>query len=537
MTMGIYMSSPQRIDTLFDEIGAEPDNESYLAMEFRENLVKNMRSQTLDEEFVKNWLDEIETDHPMLDGIRALCGWVYHEDFDSAQAALTHFSDALYEAMENDWSNLTVFNLEQLVALNATLGGHTPCDELKTAVDVLEADYEGADVHHGNASILLQLIIENKEKAANETLQQALEYCQEQASTLHDDENFYSERNRLGQAITLARDLGRNVADLESRIVDSWDTQLDTEYEGGSTRDLILVGKAMQDCQDFAPSSKLDEWKQDMQEIATQAVEGMTEVEHSVGIEHSVIDALVDGVEALDDRESPVFALFSIAYFRPHVREVEKRDIDQPDSFRDAFNHVKVSELGTAGGTDYRTEEELEAVLMEQILTDVFRECFDRGVISGGSVIDLVERFAGLEEEDINYFNELVDHYANEEYIAAYHIGTPHFERVLLKMLNAKGESIIALKPDGTITSALGTLFEKLGAYTDTAYAEHLQYKYTERGGQNRRNLAAHGLVSYDQVDTRLTTGLLLDLLAVGCDLNHNGLVSELGDPEIPPGW
>lgn len=537
MTMGIYMSSPQRIDTLFDGIEAEPDNESYLAVEFRENLVKNMRSQTLDEEFVKNWLDEIEADHPILDGIHALCGWMYHGDFEAAQAALTHFSETLDDALDHDQPSLTVFALEELVALKATLGGHTPSEELKTAVDILKADYVGADVHLGNASTLLQLVIENRGAAGNETLQRAFEYCQEQAAILHDDENFYSERNRLEQAIQLARALGHGVGDFQARIVDSWDEQLDTEFEGGSTRDLVLVGRAMQECQDFAPSSKLDEWKQDMQEIAPQAVEGMTEVEHSIGVEHGVIDALVDDVTALADRESPVFALFSFAHHRPHVKEVEKRDTDQLGGFRDAFNRVKVSEMGTTGATDYRPAEEVEAVLMEQVVTNVFRECFDLGVISEGSMIDLVERFAGLEEEDVAYFNNLVDHFGNEEYIAAYHIGLPHFERVLRKMLNAQGESIIALKPDGTITSALGTLLEKFGAYSDTGYAEYLQYKYTDRGGQNRRNLAAHGLVPFDQVDGRLSIGLLLDILTVGCDLNRDELISVLGEPERPPDW
>jgi len=59
----------------------------------------------------------------------------------------------------------------------------------------------------------------------------------------------------------IARYLDRDVADLQDRIVTSWDTQLETEYEGGSLRDYILVEKALDDCDSVASSVKLDEWK------------------------------------------------------------------------------------------------------------------------------------------------------------------------------------------------------------------------------------------------------------------------------------
>jgi len=108
---------------------------------------------------------------------------------------------------------------------------------------------------------------------------------------------------------------------------------------------------------------------------------------------------------------------------------------------------------------------------------------------------------------------------------------------MLLHQLNHHGQSIIGLKEDGTITSALGTLIGTLGDYLSDDYVDYLSYRYTDRSGQNRRNLAAHGLVSYDQIDRRYTTSLLLDLLAVSCALNHDTLAAELGDPADLPAW
>jgi hypothetical protein len=538
--MGVYVVSPEIIDTLFADAEDEPDKNRNLAIALRRDIVENMWNETLDEPFVQDWIADIETDHPTIDGIDALCSWIYDDGddaFASAQTALDHFDAALTDVRDKDWHGMAVFLVEQRIKVKAGLSGVSTQVDLVTADDLLHDAYHGPDISLGDASRLVDLVIDHKHEATQDTLEQTLEYCEEQAAVLHDAEVFDTERHRLEQGIVLARYLDQDVTGLENRIIRSWDSQLETEYEGGSTRDYILVEKALDDCESFAPSSKLDEWKTRLQEIAPQAVEDMTVIEQTLELPTQAVDSLVAEIEAVAVDTSPEHALFSLVQQRPHIASVATQDPDHPEKVRDMFSQIKVSDIGTSVSTRYRTEHEIMFTIRELIVTQAVTEIFERDVLDRDAVLTLVDRFAGLEEEDIAFLTDIVDHYVRGEDVAAYHIGLPYFERMLLHQLNHRGESIIGLKEDGTITSALGTLFETLRNYLDDEYVDYLSYRYTERSGQNRRNLAAHGLVSYDQIDSRLTTSLLLDILAVGCSLNADSLATDLNSPANLPTW
>ena len=538
--MGVYVVSPEMIDTLFADAKDDPGKNRNLAIALRKDIMANMWDETLDEAFVQDWLADIETDHPTIDGIDALYGWIYGDGddaFASAQNALDHFDTALSDALDRDWYGLAVFLVEQQIKVKAGLSGVSAQGDLDTATDVLHDAYRGTDVPLGEASRLVDLVIDYKHEATQDTLQRTLEYCEEQSEVLYDSEDFDTERHRLEQAIMIARYLDRDVADLQDRIVTSWDTQLETEYEGGSLRDYILVEKALDDCDSVASSVKLDEWKTRLQELAPQAVEDMTVIEQTVELPTQAVDTLVNEVADIADDTSPEHALFSLVQQRPHAAPVATQNPDHTETVRDVFSQIKISDIGTSVSTRYRTEHEVMFTIRELIVARAVTNLFERDVLDRDAVIALADRFAGLEDQDNAFIIDIIDYYVSEEYVAAYHIGLPHFERMLLHQLNHHGQSIIGLKEDGTITSALGTLIGTLGDYLSDDYVDYLSYRYTDRSGQNRRNLAAHGLVSYDQIDRRYTTSLLLDLLAVSCALNHDTLAAELGDPADLPAW
>lgn len=538
--MGVYIVSPEMIDTLFADANENPDKNQQLAIALRRDIVENMWDETLDEAFVQDWLADVETDHPMIDSIDALCGWIYGDGddaFASAQTALDHFDTALIDARDKGWHGMAVFLVEQRLEVKSGLSGVSAQDDLATAADLLHNAYRGTDVSLGDANRLVDLVIGHKHEATQDTLERTLEYCEEQATVLHDAEDFDTERHRLEQAIMIARYLNQDVTNLQDRIITSWDTQLEVEYEGGSTRDYSLVQKALDECESFASSSKLDEWKTRLQEIAPQAVEDMTVIEQTMELPTQVVDTLVAEIADVADNTSLEHALFSLVQQRPHVASVAAQEPDHSETVRDVYSNIKVSEIGTSVSTKYRDEHEIMFTIRELVVASVVTDLFERDVLDRDAVIALVDRFVGLEDEDITFFTDIVEHYVRKEDVAAYHIGLPHFERILLHQLNHRGESIIGLKEDGTITTALGTLFETLGNYLDDDYVEYLSYRYTDRSGQNRRNLAAHGLVSYDQIDRRHTTSLLLDLLAVGCTLNRAELAAELGEPADLQAW
>lgn len=536
--MAVYISTPERIDELFEEIEESPEDDYRLAVEFRENLVKHMQSETLDKSFVQDWLNDIETDHAILDGIAALCSWRYEDDeFAAAQDALDQFDTAVADAREKNWKNLAMFSLEQLVDLKAELSGFTPQGELQTAVDILHEDYDGADVHLGNASRLIDLVTDHSRGAEQDTFEQAFAYCDRQADLLHDAGNFHSERNRLDQALELAQVLEEDVAPLQDRYIDSWETERETECERGTTRDHALLQQTIEECRSFASSATIQRWEAELQAIAPSVVDDMTPIESTVEIPTELIDALIEDVEEIAERESQVYALFSLIQMRPHVMSIPKRDSEQPDGLTDVLPRKKISKMGASTSSDYKMGHELAHAFAERFVASVFTELFDRDIFGGEAVVDLVEYFDGVGEDDIAFTEEIVDQYVAEDHVAAFYIGVPHFERVLLNLLNHRGESILVEHEQGTRTNSLGTLIEKLRPYTNEEYVSYLDYMYTDPEGQNRRNLAAHGHLSYGEIDVRFATTVLLDLLSVGCDLCFDDLVAELGTPETLDAW
>lgn len=535
--MSIYIRNPERIDELFVQLEDDPEDDHHIAIEFRETLVKNMRSQTLEKGFVKDWIDSLETDSPLVEGVNAYCDWIYDDSFDGAQSALDQFSDGLAEAREKDWSNLAVFSIEQLVSLKAELGGFSPCDELMTVTEILYEEYVGSDVHLGNASRLINLVVEHSREADQDTLEKTVEYCDEQASLLRDAENFHSERNRLEQALELAEDVGRNPESFQTQIIESWDVERETTCESGSLREYILLQEALDNCQSFASSSTLKSWRAELQSIAPTAIEDMEEFEFSLEVPDEAVDALIHEFEEVADRESMEYALFSLVQMRPHAFAIPKSDPDQPERLTDALPRKKISAIGTSTSTDYKTEYEFASTFLERIIGSVFNELFDRGILEQRTVVNLVKRFDGLNEDDTAFTEEIMDHLLEGEHVAAFHIGIPHFERVLLKLLNRQGESILVEYEHGTRTNSLGTLIGKLGSYLDEEYVSYLLYMYTDPQGENRRNLTAHGHISYQEIDLRYPTTVLLDILAVGSSLTFDELVDEWGEPETLNAW
>jgi len=74
--------------------------------------------------------------------------------------------------------------------VKAGLSGVSAQGDLDTATDVLHDAYRGTDVPLCEASRLVDLVIDYKHEATQDTLQRTLEYCEEQSEVLYDSEDF-----------------------------------------------------------------------------------------------------------------------------------------------------------------------------------------------------------------------------------------------------------------------------------------------------------------------------------------------------------
>lgn len=543
----------------FQQAQADPGEDYHLASRVNRtiSLIRDDPKGTT--ERVSNELTEAleaGVDHQIFTIIEKLSAWHVQKttvqssterDFDLVVDALTALNEAIVYSENHDWDNVAIVMVTHRLRELRDLSGWDDelSEELSRARDLL---IDSDILTTGNRSLVLNLLDEVIEISTPDETDVVLDIyseCSTWADSFRDAGDLQAERDVLRRAISLRECLGGEPSEEQEQLIESYER--DIERSNNHSRNASVLRSGVQECREFLPSEKRNEWlrkhrienrkgRENMTARPTGITPDQIQFEadrlvawyRAVNQNHSneetllmflrLDDALTDYNEAVDDEfealgQNPLNVLLSQSF------ENKKGDVvdDNPGLFEvlsgwgDETGPIEPDEQKMEEWTPQAYQREVKKI--NAVLGRVLRRLIEQGDLSEVDFYRILDRAEHIDQHREAFLTDTIVAFFEEDYTKTLHVGMPQFEGILEDLLELKGERVNKENSDGTIEPAsLGGLFGIIEENIDENLGKYLEYQYTNSGGMNLRNAIAHGEYPYGAASFDYSAILLYDI-------------------------
>lgn len=454
----------------------------------------------------------------------------------NARAAISLLDGAYKDPIAREWNSVALFCLQRITDLENQLSSAGSI-EVKRAVELVEAITDTSDVHLGNLSESLQLLVDNETilNPLGKDEKRAFALCIEQANRLHNQKQLIQERNLLSTTIELAEILNIPTADLEERYIDTYRLNADLQSERSASLEAHELVRALEDqtVLDRLSTAKKEEWKSRLRSAVQSAAQelkregAVIDSPHQRYLHQASVNEFVRQFEHIKFVYGSDAALF---WLLTHD-ELIPAYTEERESFgiHDILTQTMYSLQGhliefDPDDADLSAQYAIEAQITISTVVSVISTLISTGSLKETEIYAFLNRVPDLDSKNLWYLTDFISNVFAGNNSEAIHLGATRIEAVLYNLLREKGEDVDALMDDGTGTRTLGSLVPKLDQYVSVDFQKYIRYTYNEPVGQmfggNIRNRVAHGLLLPAESNRLYSLLILIDLLRVVTQMN-----------------
>ncbi|MBP1986778.1 hypothetical protein [Halolamina salifodinae] len=487
---------------------------------------------------------------PLLELVEALKKWHTEQDFEKAREALTLLDEHIEIAFEAEWYRLITVQYYRKSKLKAGLSGHDPEDELQDTLEFLDTYY--CDVLTHQIRPIIELVDENANSISEAQIEDWISLCADVAEKERDDNRLMDERTFLSLQILLKDNISEGVEGERERLIASFEEEAEFKGKRSQLVKASVLEQGLTRCAEFLSDEKTEEWKREALEARRTGVEEeMTSMEvddelHKAVIEdsQSKSEAIAEWVnETIEMGGHPTYALYCLLcsdWYIPSYEESVKTEqgLAVPQIFSTEFTSPEGHKIGTNPAMREADEDD------KRIPRGYVREIAKSNNIVAGALYRLIESntirehdfytlldIAPLTPHTQAFLTDAVINLYEENYVESLAISIPHFEGAIIDTLDQMGQSISALKPDGTQQRSFGGLLRYLEGDLESEYRLYLETNYTEGRGPNLRNRWSHGQFKYFNAHFVPASITLLDILKTVIELRPTPYTAVFGLP------
>jgi len=510
-------------------------------------LVRDLEIQVLDliendsftEKELENFRDQVEDRSQLLTGyVEGYYYWYNQKQVENpyqegVQKALDSLEKYIKASREFDWIHFEAFSIKQYLALKDEVGKITDSEIRK--IESFLTSQVNSDINIRTLE-LLNAVEGNAKHIDDESIVlDVVSWCKDRGKENRNSGDYWSERHYLWKAhgilSKLDRDVESEIEATESKIIDSWDKELNEREKEGSLIISGLARSAMSECINIIDEKKKEEWLELRGKHNRSSPSEMTHLQYaySIPLPKNVADqAKINALVNLDRQK----ALYSFAFSRIHKCPREASEL-MPTPLQRKLGVGLVTEVGG----DIRTSaSNYYYMMLLENQNSYFANLLHGSVgkeIEKEDFVQLLKTADCFEKDEIKRFERIVDNYFKENYYEALHIGIPTLERISIKLLVSKGVPATKFVDEDSYTSTLGTLIEKMSEWLPEGYADYLEFTYIDTAGLNRRNKICHGLTPEGYHRRRKVLALIMDILAITVFLRMGCLMEEYSKPSL----
>jgi hypothetical protein len=467
--------------------------------------------------------------------------------YNNARAAISLLDQAYEDAITRGWNSVALFCLQKITDLECQLGS-AGSTEVERAVDLIGALTDTSDVHLGNLSEALQLLVDNKPilNPQGHHEKRAFVLCIKQANRLRNQKQFFQERSLLSTTIKLAEILNIPTADLEDRYVETYRLNADLQSERSSSLEAQELVQALEDQNvlDRLSDDEKEEWKSRLRSAVQSAAQelkregAVIDSPHQRFLHQSNVERFVRQFEQIKyvyDTGAALFWLLTRDELLP-----EHTDDSVSSNIHDILSQKMYSLQGhliefDSDNADITSRYAIEARIAISTVVSVISTLISNGSLAEAGIYNYLSRVPDLDQENQWYLTRFISNVFDGNDLEAIHLGATRIEAILYNLLREEGEDVDALMDDGTGTRTLGSLIPKLNQYVSVDFQEYIRYTYNEPVGQmfngNIRNRVSHGLLLPRENNRLYSLLILTDLLRIVTRMNRTVHHARYGIP------
>lgn len=121
-------------------------------------------------------LDSTESEHPLFEALRGYRRWVGKREYENgAKLALEKFEEGIQQSKDANWDSVTAWAITSCIELIDEVSDAERLEKwIGEAVELLEENYSGPDVHEGNAGSLIEAIAGSDLRSVEEELVESI---------------------------------------------------------------------------------------------------------------------------------------------------------------------------------------------------------------------------------------------------------------------------------------------------------------------------------------------------------------------------
>ncbi|MDF9746298.1 DUF4209 domain-containing protein [Natrinema salsiterrestre] len=543
-----------RLLDALDRARADPGEDFHFALQLDRIFDSVENEEELSEE---TWLhlDEMAGEYLLPDLVDNLEDWYSDGTFQSARDALDQFEDAIADAEDRGWVNVTAQYQYRRIHLKAGLQGHDATDELEEALEFIE-NYHIDDSPNFTTSII-EAAIDNIDDVPDPHRDRWIDLIEANADAYRTDNRFNQLREYLRLLHELKQACDRDTSDVETALVDSYRREAELVGRESLLQKADILQSGVAECAEYLSDEQKRDWKQeaiqarrtgtetelhefDPNDLDVDGIEGESlqqavaeEMEHNTQVyidwfKH-VKQASGSGSYALyclalssslipdpnkirlSTEEFVISQLVSRQIISPeaHTLSVDPSD---PESIPNNYAHHAAGKMSSLGNALYR--------LIKQghlTLSDIFHIFAIGDTLSPNTEAFLTDALLELHEDN---------------HRQALFLFVPHLEATIVDTLQSIGRPAYTIIDEGTQQQLLGGLFIDGRDLFGRHYAIYLRYRYTSREGMNLRNRLSHGQLRYRNANYLNAVLTLFDILKCLITLNSADYLNYFGIPQ-----
>lgn len=501
-----------------------PEKDYHLKMDIR-RILRLIESEDDYSDHVESELESLEEDHPVTELIESVDVWERsdHQEFESGiRAALTALDDLYELSLENEWYSVASYSLLKSVEYREKLGGHDPTSQFGKVLNFLNTHFYGKpDVSLGQLKSHVQKMLEHLDDMDDQEISSLLDIVEDRAEHLREKNRYMTERTYLDYQITIKKQLGDDISSIQSRMVESFEDELELKSSANSLMKADILERAVATCQSYLSDEKENEWRLKIRELNQQATEEITPTEHRVDVGDDV-SRIVDQFEQAKQQSSSWEALAMLLYAPIGQGNFEKALESIEDApFANMVSKDVISLEGDSVGFEPGLGQEGERApsgyiegmkVSNHILALALLRLIEQELLSESDFYIILTITPGVSIQDEAFLTDALINLFEERHAEAIHLAVPRLESVTASVYEEMGKAVT--KNQGKIyqQKGLGGLFGLVEEDISTNFGKYLQYRYTDTAGHNIRNRVAHGQIRYSATDFKLASTLIFDI-------------------------
>jgi hypothetical protein len=364
-------------------------------------------------------------------------------------------------------------------------------------------------------------MIDHIDEMDEESIESLLRLIRDRAEQLQEDMDYISEREFLWFEMKVREHLERDVSKVESRLVESFEDELELKSTAPSYYRADVLERAVSQCASFLSDEMENEWRLEIRRLNREAKGEMTKqkIDFDVG---DRADEIMDAFKRAKGNSSSWEALGMLLFAPVGMPDYEKMlDIVTEDPAGEVLPKNILSLKGDSVGFEPGLLQEgertpsnyvQELFKTNQALALAIHKLMNRGQICESDFYLLLTTVSGVSIQDEAFLTDAIMNLFEGNYAEAVHLAIPRLEGVTANVYEEMGQAVT--KNQGQIYEqrGLGGLFGLIEEDVSRNFGKYLQQHYTDTSGDNIRNLVAHGQIRYSATDEKLAITVIFDI-------------------------